>query len=99
MYTITTRPHFDSPDKLQQLADSHGAKWQFLTGEENEIRELLAAFSVRGSLYGLIWIGNEKTGRWLCKVSRQKPLYIAEVVARLSIGKHYRPFLVDMHSV
>jgi protein SCO1 len=98
MYTITTRPHFDTPEKLKKLADQYDAKWQFLTGEPNSIREILAAFSVRGSLYGLIWIGNEKTGRWLCKVSRQQPLYIAEAVARLSTGKQYRPFLVDMHS-
>lgn len=99
MYTISTRPHYDTPEKLKQLADSHGAKWQFLTGAENDIREILRAFGVHGSMNGLTWVGNEKTGRWLSKVSRQHPLYIAEAVARLSTGKNFRPFLVDMRSV
>ncbi|MGR9099353.1 MAG: SCO family protein [Gammaproteobacteria bacterium] len=99
MYTISTRPHYDTPERLKELADSHGAKWRFLTGEPDEIREVLAAFNVHGSINGLTWIGNEKTGRWMSKVSRQHPLYIAEAVARLSTGKHYRPFLVDMRSV
>ncbi len=99
MYTISTRPAFDTPEKLKELADKHGAKWQFLTGEEHDIREILSAFGVRGSINGLTWIGNEKTGRWLSKVSRQHPLFLAEAVARLSTGKNFRPFLVDMRSV
>ncbi len=99
MYTISTRPKFDTPDKLKELAEKHGAKWRFLTGEEHDIREILSAFGVRGSINGLTWIGNEKTGRWLSKVSRQHPLFLAEAVARLSTGKNFRPFLVDMRSV
>lgn len=99
MYTISTRPHYDTPEKLKELADSKGAKWKFLTGEQDDIREILAAFNVRGSINGITWIGNEKTGRWMTKVSRQHPLYIAEAVARLSTGKHHRPFLVDLRSV
>lgn len=99
MYTITTAPHQDTPDKLKQLADTHGAKWQFLTGQPGDVREILSAFGVHGLINGIAWIGNEKTGRWLSKASRQHPLYIAEAVARLSTGKHYKPFLVDMHSV
>jgi len=60
---------------------------------------VLGAFGVHGSIYGISWIGNEKTGRWMSKVSRQHPLYLAEAVARLSTGTHHRPFLVDMRSV
>lgn len=99
MYTITTAPHQDTPDKLKQLADAHGAKWRFLTGQPNDVREILSAFGVHGLINGIAWVGNEKTGRWLSKASRQHPLYIAEAVARLSTGKHHKPFLVDMHSV
>ncbi|MDD5275537.1 MAG: SCO family protein [Methylovulum sp.] len=99
MYTITTAPHKDTPDSLKKLADAHGAKWQFLTGQPDDIRELLSVFSVHGLINGNSWVGNEKTGRWLSKAVRQHPLYIAEAVARLSTGKHYKPFLVDMHSV
>ena len=99
MYTITTAPHQDTPDNLKQLADAHGAKWRFLTGQPEDVREILSAFGVHGLINGIAWVGNEKTGRWLSKASCQHPLYIAEAVARLSTGKHYKPFLVDMHSV
>ncbi|WP_305910007.1 SCO family protein [Methylomarinum sp. Ch1-1] len=99
MYTISTDPYHDTPEALQQLAESHGAQWKFLTGQPDDIREILHAFGVHGSINGLTWIGNEKTGRWLSKASRQHPLFIAEAVARLSIGRHHKPFLVDLHSV
>jgi len=99
MYTITTNPYEDTPEDLKALADKHGAKWQFLTGEPEPLRDLLGAFHARGSLFGVSWIGNEKTGRWLNKPSRLHPLYIAEAVARLSTGIHHKAFLVDMHSV
>lgn len=99
IYTITTDPYHDSPESLKELADAHGAKWEFLTGSPDDIREILNGFGIRGSINGLAWVGNEKTGRWMTKASRQHPLYIAEAVARLSTGKHYKPFLVDMHSV
>jgi len=99
MYTITTSPERDSPEDLKKLAEKHGAKWQFLTGNSEDIRGILGAFNARGSLHALSWIGNEKTGRWLNKPSRLHPLYIAEAVARLSTGKDHKPFLIDMHSV
>jgi len=99
MYTVTTDPYHDTPDALKALADKYGAKWRFLTGAPEDVREILASFNARGSLYALSWIGNEKTGRWMNKPSRLQPLYIAEAVGRLSTGKLHKPFLVDMHSV
>ncbi len=99
MYTISTDPHHDTPESLKELADSHGANWQFLTGNPDDIREILNGWGIRGKINGLAWVGNEKTGRWMSKASRQHALYIAEAVARLSTGKHHKPFLVDMHSV
>ena len=99
MYTITTDPYRDTPEELKALADKHGAKWRFLTGAPDDIREVLASFNARGSLFALSWIGNEKTGRWMNKPSRLQPLFIAEAVARLSTGSKHKPFLVDEHSV
>ncbi|NOR68444.1 MAG: hypothetical protein GQ532_01895 [Methylomarinum sp.] len=99
MYTISTDPYHDTPEALKELADSHGAKWKFLTGQPEDIHEVLSSFGVHGRINGLTWVGNEKTGRWLSKASRQHPLFIAEAVARLSVGKHHKPFLVDLHSV
>lgn len=99
LYTVSTDPNRDSPEALRELAERHGAKWRFLTGEPAAVREVLSAFNVRGTIHGLAWVGNEKTGRWLSKAATQHPLYIAEAVARLSTGKHYKPFLIDMRSV
>lgn len=99
IYTISTDPYHDTPESLKELADSHGAKWQFLTGAPEDVKGILQGFGIRGTINGLSWVGNEKTGRWMTKATRQHPLYIAEAVARLSTGKHFKPFLVDMHSV
>ena len=99
MLTITTNPTKDSAEDLKKLADSKGAKWQFITGEPDDIRNLLLSFGIKGSISGLSWVGNEKTGRWMTKASRQHPLFIAEAVARLSTGKEHKPFLVDLRSV
>jgi protein SCO1 len=99
MYTVSTDPHHDTPEALKKLADSHGANWQFLTGDPDDVREILNGWGIRGRINGLAWVGNERTGRWMSKASRQHALYIAEAVARLSTGKHHKPFLVDMHSV
>jgi protein SCO1/2 len=99
LYTISTDPSRDTPDRLRELADRHGAKWQLLTGEPAAVREVLTAFNVRGTIHGLAWVGNEKTGRWLSKAATQHPLFIAEAVARLSTGKRHKPFLIDMRSV
>jgi len=99
MYTLSTSPAEDTPQDLKKLADSKGARWQFLTGDVDDIRDILAAFGIRGRINGLAWLGNEKTGRWMSKASRQHPLYIAESIARLSIGKDHKPFLIDMRSV
>jgi len=98
IYTISTRPYEDTPEKLKALADRHGAKWQFLTGEPTSIKEVLHAFGVHGAINGLSWVGNEKSGRWLSKATQQHPLFIAEAVARLSTGKHHKPFLMDLRS-
>ena len=98
MYTITTDPYRDNPDTLKALADKYGAKWQFLSGAPEDIKQILASFNARGNLHALSWVGNEKLGRWLNKPSRLHPLYIAESVARLSTGKHHKPYLVRMRS-
>ncbi|MCI0516540.1 MAG: SCO family protein [Woeseiaceae bacterium] len=99
MYTITTDPRRDTPEALKALAAKHGADWPFLSGTSEDIREILASFNARGSLYGLTWIGNERTGRWTKKPSQLQPLFLAEPLARLATGERHRPFLVDMHSV
>jgi len=99
MYTFTTDPRRDGPDELKKLAEVHGARWRFFGGESDAVREVLTSFNVRGRLNALTWIGNEQTGRWIRRPSRQRPLEIVELVARLSTGDAHKPFLVDRHSV
>ncbi len=99
MYTITTDPYSDDSDSLRALAERHGARWRFLTGKPEAIKEVLASFNTRGRLNALLWVGNEATGRWLNKPVSLPALFIAEAVARLSTGADHRPFMVDMRSV
>jgi protein SCO1/2 len=98
MYTITTKPEVDTAPGLRDYAASKGARWQFLSGEPEAIHRILSTFSVMGSVHGLTWIGNQRTGRWLTKPARVQPIFIAEAVALLSTGKHHRARLLDMRS-
>lgn len=98
IYTVTTKPEVDTADALKQYAEAKGARWQFLNGDPASIRKILMAFNVMGSIHGLTWVGNQRTGRWLTKPSRVQPIFIAEAVGLLSTGKHHKPFLIDMRS-
>ncbi len=98
MYTVTTKPETDTPAGLKEYAKKKGARWQFLSGEPAAIREILSSFNVMGSIHGRSWVGNDKTNRWMGKVSRVHPIFIAEAVARVSTGAQHKPYLIDMHS-
>lgn len=99
IYTITTQPERDSSDQLAAYAKSRGARWQFLTGDAASVKQLKDAFGVMNSIHGLVWIGNDSTGRWLSKPARLQPLFLAESLAFLSTGAQHRQFLRDMRSV
>lgn len=98
IYTITTKPEVDTAQGLKEYAASKGARWQFINGEPEAVRKILTAFNVMGSIHGLTWVGNQRTGRWLTKPAKVQPIFIAEAVALLSTGKHHKPYLIDMRS-
>ncbi|PKM08354.1 MAG: hypothetical protein CVV14_04570 [Gammaproteobacteria bacterium HGW-Gammaproteobacteria-4] len=98
IYTITTKPEVDSAQQLKEFAEAKGARWKFINGDPAAIRQILAAFSVMGSVHGTAWIGNQRTGRWLTKPARVQPIFIAEAVAMLSTGKYHKERLLDMRS-
>jgi len=98
MYTITTKPEIDTAQSLKEFAQAKGARWQFINGEPEAIRQILTSFNVMGSIHGLTWVGNQRTGRWLTKPAKVQPIFIAEAVAMLSTGKHHKARLVDMRS-
>src|SRR3546814_6444309 len=77
MYTITTKPEVDTAESLKQYAAAKGARWKFLSGDPASIRKILTAFNVMGSIHGLTWVGNQRTGRWLTKPARVQPIFIA----------------------
>jgi len=62
LVSITVDPEYDTPDRLREYAAAHGAdprRWEFLTGPEPQIRELVergfkTAMGVPESANGLI---------------------------------------------
>lgn len=98
IYTVTTKPEVDTAASLKQFAEAKGARWKFLNGDPTSIRKILTTFNVMGSIHGLVWIGNQRTSRWMTKPARVQPIFIAEAVGLLSTGKHHKPFLIDMRS-
>jgi protein SCO1/2 len=99
IYTVTTKPQVDTPAALKAFAAKKGAHWQFLTGKTEEIAKIKTTLGVMGSIHGLLWIGNDRSGRWLSKPARLQPLFISESLAFLSTGAQHKQFLKDMRSV
>jgi protein SCO1/2 len=99
IYTVTTKPQVDTPAALKAFAEKKGARWQFLTGKAEEIAQIKKTLGVMGSIHGLLWIGNDRSGRWLSKPARLQPLFISESLAFLSTGAQHKQFLKDMRSV
>src|SRR3546814_15511136 len=96
MYTITTKPEVDTAESLKQYAAAKGARWKFLSGDPASIRKILTAFNVMGSIHGLTWVGNQRTGRWLTKPARVQPIFIAEAVGLPSTGRSHKTSLTDI---
>lgn len=99
IYTVSTRPETETPETLKAFATQKGARWKFLTGSPSEVAKLKKMLGVMGTMHGLVWIGNDATGRWLSKPARLQPLFLAEALAFLSTGTQHRQFLKDMRSV
>ncbi len=49
MYSITLDPEKDTPKVLKDYAESHGAKWTFLTGKPADIEKLRRALGQANS--------------------------------------------------
>ena len=71
LISISLDPTKDNPEQLRTYAESFksGPNWNFVTGEQASINDLLKAFGVfavdKNSHTNMVWIGNETTGRWL----------------------------------
>ncbi len=68
--SISVDPTHDTPDVLKAYANDHGifANWRFVTGAQESLQPLLAAFGATANSQSLhsdfIVIGNEKLGKW-----------------------------------
>ena len=86
IYSITIDPDVDTPEKLKEYKDKFGAKWDFFTGDEQEIisirRKLglyieeLAEGSNNHNVSMIV--GNQKTGRWMKRSPFENPYVLAD---------------------
>jgi copper(I)-binding protein/cytochrome oxidase Cu insertion factor (SCO1/SenC/PrrC family)/cytochrome c2 len=86
IYSITIDPDVDTPEKLKEYKEKFGAKWDFFTGDEQEIisirRKLglyieeLAEGSNNHNVSMIV--GNQKTGRWMKRSPFENPYVLAD---------------------
>ena len=92
MYSLTLQPEVDTPQRLKEYADLHGAQpgWLFLTGEPAELEQLRYALGFydpdpaidgdKTTHTGMVRIGNDAYDRWTSAPSLSSPEQIAAVI-------------------
>ncbi len=87
-YSITIDPDNDTPSVLREYRERFGARWTFLTGDEEEIvrlRKKLGLFIPEiqdgSSNHNVnMIIGNQKTGRWMKRSPFENPYILADQI-------------------
>ena len=87
-YSISIDPATDTPRVLSEYRERFGAKWTFLTGNEQEIGKLRRKLGLYieeiqdGSLNHNVSmiIGNQKTGRWMKRSPFENPYVLADQI-------------------
>lgn len=87
-YSISIDPENDTPAVLAEYRQRFGAKWTFLTGDKEEIKDLRRKLGlyVEGIDTGpnknnhnvSMIIGNQKTGRWMTRSPFENPHVLAD---------------------
>lgn len=86
IYSITIDPDVDTPKKLKEYRKKFGAKWDFFTGNEQEIitiRRKLGLYieeieeGSNNHNVSMI-VGNQKTGRWMKRSPFENPYVLAD---------------------
>ncbi len=88
IYSITIDPETDTPEVLKEYRKRYRAKWDFLTGNKDDIRNLRRKFGlyIEGSEDGTnknnhnvsMIIGNQATGRWMKRSPFENPHILAD---------------------
>ena len=86
IYSITIDPDVDTPEKLKEYRQKFGAKWDFFTGDEQEIitiRRKLGLYieeieeGSNNHNVSMI-VGNQTTGRWMKRSPFENPYVLAD---------------------
>ncbi len=93
-YSITIDPDVDTPEKLKEYKEKFGAKWDFLTGNEQDIIKLRRKLGLyieeiqdgsNNHNVSMI-IGNQKTGRWMKRSPFENPYVLADQIGNWLSG-------------
>ncbi|GAB4199563.1 MAG: hypothetical protein Tsb002_35230 [Wenzhouxiangellaceae bacterium] len=93
-YSITIDPDVDTPEVLAEYRERYGAKWMFLTGDEQEIITLRRKLGLYIEDIGggennhnvSMIIGNQKTGRWMKRSPFENPHVLADQIGNWLFG-------------
>jgi copper(I)-binding protein/cytochrome oxidase Cu insertion factor (SCO1/SenC/PrrC family) len=87
-YSITIDPEHDTPEVLKEYREMFGAKWPFLTGDNDDITELRKKLGLyieeiqdgsNNHNVNMV-IGNQKTGRWMKRSPFENPHVLADQI-------------------
>ncbi len=95
-YSISINPELDSPEVLNEYRQRFGAKWTFLTGNEQDIIHLRRKLGlyIEGVAEGdnkknhnvSMIIGNQRTGRWMKRSPFENPYVLADQLSNWLSG-------------
>jgi len=93
-YSISIDPETDTPEVLKEYRNRFGAKWDFFTGDENEIiniRRKLGLYveNLEGGENNHnvnMIIGNQVTGRWMKRSPFENPYVLADQIGNWLTG-------------
>lgn len=106
-YSITIDPDHDTPEVLKDYRDRFGAKWTFLTGDEQDIIKLRRKLGLyiedidggeNNHNVNMI-MGNQKTGRWMKRSPFENPYVMADQIGNWLHGWKMPQELKDYASV
>ncbi len=106
-YSITIDPDHDTPEVLKDYRDRFGAKWTFLTGDEQDIISLRRKLGLYIEDIGggennhnvNMIMGNQKTGRWMKRSPFENPYVMADQIGNWLHGWKMPQELKDYASV
>lgn len=88
--SVSIDPQHDTPAVLAQWGKDHGVKpgWTLVTGDPAAIDRVTRAFTGDNARIGLhsivVYVGNARTGEWICDSGSLSTQHYLDLLARLS---------------